>query len=133
MSIARDNATLYVCLVAKHLQTEWVDESGKSLPNSYSTFEALLEANDSIKRTDVGIPPYVYDCYEKRRKGLVYKIQCITEADAISLQNDIEDWNEEQVEDCFGFNAPFFYQTDKSYNRRRKQLVSSLSANTPCK
>lgn len=114
-----EESTLYVVLVKQHLDAEWVDERGKAIPTPSSTLNELFEANDSIKEVTVVDGEVVSDCYGNEAQSVFFQIDCVTEADALSLQNDIEDWNEQQTEDCFCYNAD--------------ELVSSMSDNTTCK
>ena len=145
MSIFRDNSTLYVGLVGEHLKKKRGDEGGESLPNSNSTFEAMLDAQETLSTLielygdDIEITHFcivfdITDGYGNPNDAIVIKIQCATETDAVSLQYDIKDWNEGNLVDCFVYCEPkeLVRTTDwiqLSYNK----LVSSLLANTTCK
>jgi hypothetical protein len=106
MSIRKENSTLYVGLVREFLKAEWLDVNGKSLPTPSSTFSALLETYEGIEIMEFCVVLGVTDGYGNPNDAILFEIQCATEADAMSLQNDIDDWNEEQVEDCFTYYSP---------------------------
>ena len=106
MGILRENSTLYVGLVTEFLNDEGFDVNGKSIPTPSSTFSALLETYEDIEVTQFCVVLGGTDCYGNPNDSILFEIQCATEADAMSLQNDIDDWNEEQTDDCFAYRSP---------------------------
>jgi hypothetical protein len=118
MSIFTDKGTLIIGLVKQHLDAEWFTDEGKAIPTSSRTFKEPLMANGSVWDIAVKNGGLVEDGYGNEEESVLYKVECVTDADAMSLKGDIEDWNEQQTEDCFCYTH---------------ELVSSLIANATSK
>ena len=101
MSVFTDESTLYVGLVKKHSDAEWVDIEGNATSKPIGTLWELLRENEGIQSISHIEGGLVYDGYGNKEKCIVFQVECVTEADAMSLKSDIEDWNEQQTEDCF--------------------------------
>ena len=104
MSVFTDESTLYVGLVKQHSDTEWIDIEGNATSKPIGTLYELLRENEGTQSIWVADSGIVYDGYGNEEQSVLFQVKCVTEADAMSLKSDIEDWNEQQIEDCFCYS-----------------------------
>ena len=101
MSVITNESNIYIGLVKNQLDAEWFDSKDKAIPTPSSMLKKLLDAKNCIEVMTIEDCEGVTDCYGNEAESFLIHIQCSTEADAMSLKSDIEDWNEQQTEDCF--------------------------------
>lgn len=112
MSMFREKSILYIAFVKEHLDGEMFEESRsapytwRACPTSRNSLRELFAAkNHHIKSIAVSDGCATYDSWGDVFQSEFFVIDCVTEADALSVQNDIDNWNEEQTEDCFAYFA----------------------------